>query len=178
MRVRVISFGTNWWAAHSSDLNDPYCFRRNAAWFNSAGLKYGRRLRLCWVYPGHIRFNQTSGFHPEYPLKSLGRTFVCSGPNQLHRRTHLLFSGPANDSAPDCFLVTINERSHGQISFASRAWRSNGVQPISVSLRGRRYEAMVLMIAKGWIETDLGRWVIGRDGRSLVLDVAGRGGDA
>jgi hypothetical protein len=34
------------------------------------------------------------------------------------------------------------------------------------------------MIAKDWIESDLGRWVIGRDGRSLVLDVAGRGGDA
>ncbi len=47
MLVRIISFGTNWWAAHSSDLNDSMCFRRNAAWFNSAGLKYGRRLRLC-----------------------------------------------------------------------------------------------------------------------------------
>jgi hypothetical protein len=23
MRVRIISFGTNWWAAHSNDLSDP-----------------------------------------------------------------------------------------------------------------------------------------------------------
>jgi hypothetical protein len=178
MRVRIISFGTNWWSAHSRDLNDPLCFRRNAAWFNSAGLKYGRRLRLCWVFPGHIRFNQTSGFHPEYPLRSIGRTFHCSEPNYLHGRTHLLISTPANVSTPDCFLVTVNERMHGQISFASRAWRYDGVRPISVSLRGPRYEAMVLMTSNDWIETGLGRWVVGQDCRSLVLDVARQGGNA
>ena len=36
MRVRLISFGTNWWAMHSHDTSDPYCFRRRAAWFNAA----------------------------------------------------------------------------------------------------------------------------------------------
>jgi hypothetical protein len=153
MRVRIISFGTNWWAAHSSDLNDPMCFRRNAAWFNSAGLKYGRRLRLCWVFPGQIRFNRTSGLHPEYPLRSAGKTFQCTGPNYLHGRTHLLFSTPANPFVPDCFLVTLNER-----------------------MRGARYEAMVLMSATDWIETNLGRWAISADGRRLELDSSLSGG--
>ena len=45
--------------AHSRDLNDPFCFRRKAAWFNSAGLMCGRRLRMCWAFPGQIRFNLT-----------------------------------------------------------------------------------------------------------------------
>jgi len=155
MRVRVISFGTNWWAACSHDLSDPMCFRRRAAWFNSAGLKQGRRLRFCLVFPGQIRFNRTSGFNPEFPLRSVGKAFHCSGPNVLHgRRIFVLCCGWRCRS--DCFLVTINERMHGPISFASRAWISDGVQPISVSLRGRRYEAMVLMTSKDWIDTGLG----------------------
>jgi hypothetical protein len=176
MHVRIISFGTNWWTAHSRDLTDPLCFRRNSALFNSAGLKYGRRLRLCWVFPGQIRFNRTSGLHPEYPLRSAGKTFQCTGPNYLHGRTHLLFSTPANVSAPDCFLVTLNERTHGEISFASRAWRSDGVQPISVSLRGARYEAMVLMCPADWIQTTLGLWALSGDGQRLVLDTRLSGG--
>jgi hypothetical protein len=178
MRVRVISFGSNWWAVHSNDLDDPYCFRRRAAWFNSAGLKYGRRLRLCWAYPGHIRFNENSGFHPEHPFRSLGKTFLCSGPNLLEGRTHLLFSHLLKEPGSDRYLVTVNELSNGQISFATLAWRSAGVQPISVSLRGVRYEAMVLMGKEDWIETDLGRWVVSKDGRRLALETGASAGAA
>jgi hypothetical protein len=154
------------------------CFRRRAAWFNSAGLKQGRRLRFCWVFPGQIRFNRTIGFNPEFPLRSVGKSFHCSEPNVLRGRTHLLFYAPAKDALPDWFLVTINERMHGPISFVSRAWISDGVQPISVSLRGQRYEAMVLMTSKDWIDTGLGRWIVGEDCRSLVLDVARQGGES
>ena len=55
---------------------------------------------------------------------------------------------------------------------------SDGVQPISVSLRGTRYEAMVLMTSKDWIDTGLGRWIVGEDCRSLVLEVAHEGGQS
>jgi hypothetical protein len=173
MRVRVVSFGTNWWAVHSRNLDDPYCFRRRVAWFNSAGLKSGRRLRLCWVYPGHIRFNQNSGFQAEYPLRSIGKTFLCAGPNRLRGRTHLLFVRLLGESPSDCYLVTLNEVSNGRISFDSSAWRSAGVQPISVSLRGFRYEAMLLMGTSDWIETDLGRWSVCADSQRLVLAEGG-----
>lgn len=169
MRVRVINFGTNWWAMHSRDLDDPYCFRRCASWFNSAGIKCAGRLRLCWVFPGHIRFNLTSGFQPEFPFRSIGKTFLCSGPNCLNGRTHLLFSRLLKGSEPDCYLVTVNERSHGQISFRSPAWKSAGIRPISVSLRGLRYEAMLLMGADDWIETELGRWSVSRETPRLLL---------
>ena len=82
MHVRVVSFGSNWWEMHSRALNDPLCFRRKAAWFNSAALRCGRRIRYFAAYPGQIRFNLTSGFNPEFPARALGRTFLCSGPNQ------------------------------------------------------------------------------------------------
>jgi hypothetical protein len=37
---------------------------------------------------------------------------------------------------------------------------------------------MVLMTSKDWIDTGLGRWFVGEDCRSLVLDVAREGGES
>jgi hypothetical protein len=125
---------------------------------------------MCWAFPGQIRFNQTSNFDPNRPLRSLGRTFECSGPNFLNGKIHLLFRLPASSDAPDRFLVTLNERAHGRISFATSAWRSAGVQPISVSVRCARYEAMVLIGATDWIETELGKWILSADGRRIELE--------
>jgi hypothetical protein len=83
---------------------------------------------------------------------------------------HLLIRLPASSDAPDRFLVTLNERAHGRISFATSAWRSAGVQPISVSVRCTRYEAMVLIGATDWIETELGKWILSADGRRIELE--------
>lgn len=170
MRIRVVGFGTNWWRVHPADLEDPFCFRRRAAWFNSAGLRSGRRLRLCWVYPGQVRFNQNSGFDPEYPMRSVGKTFLSKGPATKQGRTHLLLSHVThNDAIPDRYLVTVRAQDHGHISFASRHWMSQGTKPISVSLRGSCFEAMLLLGEKDWIRTDLGTWAISQDGHRFAL---------
>ena len=42
MHIRVISFGTNWWAMRSRDADNPFCFRRNAAYFNAAATSVGK----------------------------------------------------------------------------------------------------------------------------------------
>jgi hypothetical protein len=125
---------------------------------------------MCWAFPGHIRFNQTSNFDPDRPQRSIGRTFECSEPNFLDGKIHLLVRLPANNNSPDRFLVTLNERAHGRISFATSAWRSAGVQPISVSVRGARYEAMVLISATDWVETELGKWILSADGGRIELE--------
>jgi hypothetical protein len=170
MRIRVISFGTNWWTVHSNNLDDPFCFRRRAAWFNSTGLRTGRRLRLCWVYPGQVRFNQNSGFDPEHPMRSVGRTFFSQGPTTMQGRTHLLLSHLVqNDATPDRYLVTLSAQHNGHISFASHHWMSEGAQPISVSLRRSSFEAMLLLGETDWIATDLGTWAVSRDGHSFTL---------
>jgi hypothetical protein len=175
MHVRVISFGTNWWVMHSRNLDDSYCFGRNTAWFNSTGLMSGRRLRLCWIYPGQIRFNLTSGFDPEFKSRAMGKTFWCCGPNRFRGKTHLLFVRPAGSTCPDTHLVTLSSGEHGPIQFDKPGWKSRGVEPIAVSLRGRRYEAMMLITAGSWIQSDLGRWMISADGRRLVLSEGEKG---
>jgi hypothetical protein len=169
MRVRIISFGTNWWGTHSLNLTDPYCFRRHAAWFNSAALKYGSRLRFCWIVRGHIRFNQTSGFNPEFVARSVGQTFLSSGPRQYAAATHLLFTKRIRNCLPEAYLVTLSDGDNGGIAFNSPGWKSAGVQPISVSLRRSRYEAMLLLRQDDWVETNIGRWRISDDGKRLVL---------
>ena len=175
MRVRVISFGTNWWAMHSPEEDDPYRFRRGAAYFNATALMCGRRLRHSSVYSGQIRFNAKSGFDPEFPRRAIGRTFFCSGPNEVAGKLHLLFARLAAKGSPDAYLVTLNSTDHGVISFDRPGWRSPGVQPVSISLRGRRYEAMLLMGVADWVESDLGRWTIDTAQNRLSLADCGEG---
>jgi len=79
MRVRVISFGTNWWAACLPRLERSMCFRRRAAWFNSAGLKQGRRLRFCWVFSRPDSLQSHQRIQPGVSSALRGKSFHCSG---------------------------------------------------------------------------------------------------
>jgi hypothetical protein len=160
MYVRVISFGTNWWAMNSRDTSDPYCFRRRAVWFNAAALMSGRRIHHSAIFPGQVRFNSKSGFDPEFPLRAIGKTFLCSEPRQFAGKTHLLFARLVAGMTPDSYLVTLNSTDHGAIRFDKRGWKSARVRPISISLRGPRYEAILLFWDDDWVESDLGRWRI------------------
>jgi len=156
MYVRMVSFGTNWWAARSEDTDDPLCFSRRAAYFNAAALMSGRRLRHSAIFPGQIRFNAKSGFNPEFALRAIGKTFLC----------------PALGMKPDAYLATLNRADHGAIRFHIPGWKSNGVRPISISMRGPRYEAMFLFGLEDWVESDLGRWRVEPSlCRLLLLDL-------
>ena len=124
MYVRVVSFGTNWWAMNSHDTSDPYCFRRRAAWFNAAALMSGRRLHHSAIFPGQVRFNSKSGFDPEFPLRAIGKTFLCSEPRQFAGKMHLLFERRTSETMPDACLVTLRSSEHGAIQFGKPGWKS------------------------------------------------------
>lgn len=169
MYVCVTGFGTNWWAMHPRDPGDPMCFHRRAAYFNAAALRSGRRLHHSAIFPGQVRFNAMSGFDPEYPSRAIGRTFLCSEPQQFAGKMHLLFERPAKQSTPEAYLVTLRWAEHGVIRFERPGWRSAGVCPISISLRGERYEAILLFRSDDWVESDRGRWRIDPFHRRLCL---------
>lgn len=172
MYVRIISFGANWWAMRSSDTTDPLCFKRRAAYFNAAAVMFGRRLRHSAVYRGQIRFNSNSGFDPEFPMRSIGKTFLCSGPRRVDGKDHLLFAKPAAATTPDAYLATLNFTDHGLIEFDKPGWRSPGVHPISISLRAPKYEAMLLLRVRDWVQSDIGRWQVCAASCRLVLSDA------
>ena len=81
-------------------------------------LMSGRRLHHSAIFPGQIRFNAKSGFDPEFPLRALGKTFLCSGPRQFAGKMHLLFERRAQEMTPDAYLVTLKSAEHGAIQFA------------------------------------------------------------
>ena len=170
-----LSLGTNWWAMNSHDTSDPYCFRRTAAWFNAAALMSGRRLHHSAIFPGQIRFNSKSGFDPEFPLRAIGKIFQCSPPRQFAGKMHLLFERRTSETMPDACLVTLRSSEHGAIQFGKPGWKSSGVSPISISLRGDRYEAMLLFGDQDWVESDLGRWQVDQSGCRVRLNVVREG---
>jgi hypothetical protein len=175
MYIRIVSFGTNWWAMRSNRVDDPFCFRRKAAYFNSTALMSGRRLHHCAIFSGQIRFNSKSGFDPEFPLRAIGKTFQCSPPRHFAGKMHLLFERRAAGITPDAYLATLKSAEHGTIPFAKPGWKSADAQSISISLRGQRYEAMLLFGLGDWVESDLGRWQIDQDQCRIRLNHAGEG---
>jgi len=78
MLVKVLNFGTNWWARFGRDAEDPYRFSRHAAYYNSTGVRCGSKIRRHWITSGLLRFNGVGDFNPNLPKRAIGRTFVCS----------------------------------------------------------------------------------------------------
>lgn len=159
MLVKIIGFGSNWWARFGRDPEDRYRYTRHAAYFNSTGLRCGRKLRRHWIVPGLIRFNGVGDFNPQFPNRCLGGTFECTdlafalgGNRVLFRRTVKQFT------APDYHLVTASSERFGAFDFDDRAWKSCSVLPIAVSRLRDRQEAMLLMRPLDWFRTSLGFW--------------------
>ena len=169
MIVRILSCGVNWWAMHSRNLDDPYCFRRKPVYFNTTGLMYGRRLRDCQIYPGLLRFNRTSQFDPEFVERLPGKTFEAAPPTLYGGKVRVLFQFPATGQTPDAYLVTLHPDTHGGIEFHRKCWKSPGLRTIAVSKQRDRYEAMLLMEPGHWVMTDCGRWEISPDSGRLEL---------
>jgi hypothetical protein len=65
--------------------------------------------------------------------------------------------------------VVLNSFEHGLIRFRKSGWMSSGVRPISISMRGPRFEAMLLLRVDDWIESDLGRWRVSENGDGISL---------
>ena len=161
MLIQVLGFGSSWWARFGPDPDDRYRFTRHAAYFNSTGLLCGSKLRRFWVIPGLLRFNSSGSFDPDYPDRSIGRTFECDGstPSFPGNRHRLLFIRRVPDSRqPDYHLVLVASERHGRIYFSDPAWKADTVVVFSVSYFRERSEAMLLMKLGGSVRSALGTW--------------------
>lgn len=159
MLVKILGFGSNWWARFGRDPHDRYRYSKHAAYFNSTGLRCGRRVKRHWVVPGLIRFNGVGGFNSQSPNRCLGATFECTdlvfalgGNRVLFRRTAKQFA------LPDYYLVTASSERFGAFDFERSAWKSDSASLIAVSCLGDRQEVMLLMKPLDWIRTTLGFW--------------------
>lgn len=159
MLVKILKFGSNWWARFGRDPRDRYRFTRHAAYFNSTGLCSGSKVKRHWIVPGLIRFNGVGDFNPQFPNRSVGLTYECAdvvfalGGNRLlfHRKV-------AGSCQPDYFLAVVSSDQFGAFDCLALDWKADSVRAIAVSQCGARQEAMFLMKPLGWVRTTLGVW--------------------
>jgi hypothetical protein len=159
MLVKVLGFGSNWWARFGRDPQDRYRYTRHAAYFNSAGVRCGNKMRRHWIVPGLIRFNGVGDFNPQFPNRAVGKIFECTDLIFALGGNRVLFRKQAAQSAqPDFFLLAVSSDSRGGFDFEDAGWKSRSVTPIAVSHLREKQEAMLLMRAGDWVRSVLGVW--------------------
>jgi len=157
--VKVLNFGSNWWARFGRDPDDPCRFTRHAAYYNSTGVRCGAKIRRHWLISGLIRFNGVGDFNPHKPSSSIGKTFYCSELAFAFGGNRLLFERRAASSAPaDCYLVVIASAQHGPTNFRSGQWKSPTARVIAASRLRLLEETMVLLTPGDWVQTEWGFW--------------------
>jgi hypothetical protein len=158
MLVKILGFGSNWWARFGRDPQDRYRYTRHAAYFNSTGVRCGKKMRRHWMIPGLIRFNGVGDFNPQFPNRAVGKTFECADLIFALGGNRVLFKRKVTQSDPDCFLLAVSSDRFGGFDFDDLAWRSQSVTPIAVSHLRDKQEAMLLMRAGDWVRTAVGFW--------------------
>src|ERR1043165_5754822 len=159
MLVKILGFGSNWWARFGRDLHDRYRFTRRAAYFNSTGLRSGSKVRRYWIVPGLLRFNGVGDFNPQLPERSVGATFECAELTFACGGNRLLFVRRIRNCAlTDYYLLALASERCGAFDCRNSGWKSESVVPIAVSQHRDRAEALLLMRLGDWVKTSLGIW--------------------
>lgn len=159
MLVKILGFGSSWWVRFGRDPHDRYRYTRHAAYFNSAGVRCGNKVRRHWILPGLIRFNGVGDFNPQFPSRSVGETFECADLTFACGGNRLLFLRKAASSVPpDYYLIGVSSDRCGPFNFAEPGWKSESVMPIAVSCLGDKQEAMLLMKPLDFVRSSLGIW--------------------
>src|SRR5438477_12785095 len=154
MLVKILKFGSNWWARFGHDPSDRYRFTRHAAYFNSTGLCSGSKVRRHWIVPGLIRFNGVGDFNPQFPNRAVGEVFECADLVFACGGNRFLFRRKARQSCqPDYFLLVVSRGRFGSLSFEASDWKFTSVTAIAVSHIGERQEALLLMKAGDWVRS-------------------------
>jgi hypothetical protein len=174
MLVKILGFGSNWWARFGRDPQDRYRFTRRAAYFNSTGLRSGSKVRRYWIVPGLLRFNGVGDFNAKLPNRFIGATFECADVTFAFGGNRLLFVRKiAGCAPPDSYLLALSSERCGAFDCRNPRWKSETVFPIAVSQLQNRGEALLLMRPGDWVRTVLGVWQLrvadGRHDAALSL---------
>jgi hypothetical protein len=160
MLVAVNGFGSVWRWRFGKDQFDPCRFGR-VAYLNTTGVQVGNEIRQRPKVTGYARFNGRGGFDPNRLSRMIDLVFECAEPCVWQGANKLLFMRTLSaPHKPDRFLVVLRNATHGTLKVGSQNWRSADIWLISFSECRDHQEAMLLMPAESWIETELGRFVV------------------
>ncbi len=160
MLVTVTGFGSVWRRKFGKRQDDPHRFARGV-YYNTTGVAIASTVRQRPKITGYARFHACGGFDPDHPSRMIGRVFECDDPCVWQGANKLLFKRVlCAPEEPDGFLVVVRPELCGALKVGSTGWRSPDTWLISFSECGSQQEAMLLMPAHAWIQTELGRFVL------------------
>jgi len=160
MVVSITGFGSVWRRRFGKDLDDPRRFAR-ASYYNTTGVLVDGTIRTRSKIAGHVRFNSTGGFSPNYPQRMLNRVFECEEPCVWQGQNKILFKHMlAASREPDCFLVVAKESEVGRMHIGNSGWKSDNGLLISFSECRDQQECMLLLPAYSWIRSDVGTYIL------------------
>lgn len=160
MLVTVTGFGSVWrWRLQKVPNLQQH--RSEIAYYNTTGVVVSGKTRQRPQILGYARFNARGGFDPNHPSRMINRIFECADPCVWMGQNKLLFRRMlAAPEKPDRFLVVVRPELTGFLKVGSSNWRSPDSWLIAFSECREQQEAMLLVPAYGWIQTELGRFVL------------------
>jgi hypothetical protein len=166
IRVAVTGLGRVW--RHRLPKADPGEHQTSRiAYYNTTGVLVDGQLERRPQIAGHVRFNGTSGFDPNYPSRVIHQVFECADPCIWKMQNKLLFERvlqpPTN---PDLYLVVVRSEQTGGLDVGYAGWRSGNTRVISFSEDGEQQETMLLMATGSWLRSRLGVHVVEPDPRA------------
>lgn len=161
----MTDFGSVWRRRFGKIPGDQRRFARGV-YYNTTGIDIAGTIRQRPQIVGYARFNAYGGFDPNRPSQMIGRVFECAEPCVWQGQNKLLFKRLLNAPAkPDGFLVVAQAQLVGKLIIGRADWRSAGTWLISFSESHDQQEAMLLMPAHSWVQTELGRFVLEPEAR-------------
>jgi hypothetical protein len=157
--VAVTGFGSVWRNRLGSVNNSGRV--THTVYYNTTGIVVNGNVRQRPKICGYARFDVVGGFDPNHPLRMIHRVFECAEPSVWMGCNKLLFRRLlTTKERPDRHLVVARSSAHGLLRVGNRHWRSPDSWLIAFSEDGGQQEAMLLLGSHGWIQTDLGIFVL------------------
>jgi hypothetical protein len=160
MLVAITDFGSVWRHRFGKDASDPLRFACGV-YYNTTGIEIAGTIRQRPRIRGYARFHNCGGFDAHCPQRMINRVFDCADPCVWNGDNKLLFRRVlSRPQRPDRFLVVVRPALIGKVTIGNGAWRCKESWLLSFSEYSDQQEAMLLLPAHGWIESELGRFVL------------------
>ena len=160
MLVAITDFGSVWRQRTGKDASDPLRFAR-AVYYNTTGVEIAGVIRQRPRIEGYARFHNCGGFDAHHPQHMINRVFECADPCVWNGDNKLLLHRILpRPEKPDTFLVVLRPVLTGRLDIGKSGWRCQQSWLLSLSECGEQQEAMLLLPAYGWIESELGRFTL------------------
>ena len=160
MLVSVTGFGSVWRHRFGKQWHEGGRFAQ-PVYYNTTGVAVNGNTRQRPQICGYARFDAVGGFDPNRISRMLNRVFHCAEPSVWMGYNKLLFKRMlTKGERPDYFFVVVRPELTGALAVGTAAWRSPDTWLLSFSECAQQQEAMLLMPAYGWVQGQLGRFVL------------------